>query len=102
MSFDVRTRTDGDVERLEPGAARGAIADALAASSDLLRPALHYAKHPLSVDVDGDTWHVASDGTSVGLFEGPASEGLRLGLTADQLADLWCDQVTPMGWFSSG
>ena len=102
MSFDVRTRVDGEVERLEPAAARDAIAAALESAADLLRPALHYAKHPLTVDVDGDTWHVASDGRSVALFDGAASEGLRLRLTADQLADLWCDQATPMTWFSSG
>src|SRR5919106_895705 len=29
-------------------------------------------------------------------------EGLRLRLTAEQLADLWSDQATPMAWFSSG
>ena len=102
MSFDVRTRVDGEVERLEPGAARDAIAAALDSAADLLRPALHYAKRPLTVDVDGDTWHLASDGRSVALFDGAASEGLRLRLTADQLADLWCDQATPMTWFSSG
>ena len=102
MVFDVRTRVDGDVDRLAPGAARDAVAAALESSSDLLRPALHYAKRPLTVDVDGDTWHLATDGTSIALFDGGASEGLRLRLTADQFADLWCDQVTPMGWFSSG
>ena len=36
------------------------------------------------------------------LFDGAASEGLRLRLTAEQLADLWCDQATPMTWFSGG
>ena len=102
MPFDVRTRVDGDVERLEPGAARDAIAAALESAADLLRPALHYAKRPLTVDVEGDTWHLASDGRSVALLDGAASEGLRLRLTAEQLADLWCDQATPMGWFSSG
>jgi len=102
MSLDVRTRVDGEVERLEPAAARDAIASAIESAADLLRPALHYAKRPLTVDVDGDTWHVASDGRSVALFDGAASDGLRLKLTAEQLADLWCDQATPMTWFSGG
>jgi hypothetical protein len=102
MSFDVRTRADGDDDRLEPPAARDAIAAALDSGADLVRRVLHYAKHPLTVDVDGDTWHLASDGSRVALFDGAASEGLRLKLTADQLADLWCDQATPMAWFSSG
>ena len=102
MSFDVRSRVDGDVDRLGPDAARDAIAAALDSATDLLRPALHLAERPLTVDVAGDTWHVASDGTSVRLLDGAASDGLRLRLTADQLADLWCDQATPMTWFTSG
>ena len=102
MSFDLRTRVDGVVDRLEPGDVRLAIAAALDAATDLLRPVLHLAKRPLTVHVGGDTWHLASDGRSVALLDGAASEGLRLRLTADQLADLWCDQATPMGWFSSG
>jgi hypothetical protein len=102
MPFDVRTRTDGDVERLDPGATRDAIVAALEVSGDLLRPALHHARHPLTVDVDGDTWHLASDGSTVALRDGAAAEGLRLRLTGEQLADLWSDQVTPMGWFSGG
>jgi Phytanoyl-CoA dioxygenase (PhyH) len=102
MSFDVRTRADGDGDRPEPAAARDAIAEALDSGADLVRPVLHYAKHTLTVEVDGDTWHLRSDGSRVRLFDGPAGEGLRLRLTADQLADLWCDQATPMAWFSSG
>src|SRR5687767_9060741 len=102
MAFDVRTRTDGDGDRLEPALVRDGIAAALESSADLVRPVLQYAKHPLTVDVDGDTWHLASDGRSVALSDGAASEGLRLRLTADQLADLWSDQATAMGWFSSG
>jgi len=103
VSFDVRTRIDGKVDRLEPAAARQAIAAALEASADLLRPVLHLARRPLTVEVvDHGTWHLAGDGGSISLLDGAAHEGLRLRLTADQLADLWCDQVTPMAWFSSG
>jgi hypothetical protein len=102
MPFDVRTRVDGDGDRLEPTRARDAIAAALESGADLVRPVLQHTRHPLTVEVDGDTWHVASDGASVALLDGAASEGLRLRLTADQLADLWSDQATPMGWFSGG
>ena len=102
MPFDVRTRTDGEDDRREPAAIRDGIAAALESGADLVEPVLHHAKHPLTVDVDGDTWHLASDGRRVALFDGAADEGLRLRLTADQLADLWSDQATPMGWFSSG
>src|SRR5688500_11284547 len=41
MPIDVRTRVDGDEERLDPGPARDAIAAALAAAAELLRPVLH-------------------------------------------------------------
>jgi hypothetical protein len=102
MPFDVRTRADGDGGRPDPAAAREAIATALESSADLLHPVPQYVKHPLTVEVDGDTWHLASDGSSVALFDGAASEGLRLRLAADQLADLCTDQATPMAWFSSG
>jgi hypothetical protein len=103
VSFDVRTRVDGAEERLEPGAAREAIATALESAHHLLQPALHLAKRPLTVDVDGTgTWHLANDGGTVRVLDGAASGGLRLRLTPEQLADLWCDQATPMAWFSSG
>lgn len=102
MPFDVRTRSDGDGDRPEPAAVRDGIAAALDAGADLVAPVLHYAKHPLTVDVDGDTWHLASDGTRVALVDGAAGEGIRLRSTAEQLADLWSDQATPMAWFSSG
>ena len=103
VPFDVRTRVDGDEERLDPGPARDAIAVALTAAADLLRPVLHLAKRPLTVDVDGtDAWHLANDGGTVRLRDGAATDGLRVRLTGDQLADLWCDQATPMAWFSSG
>ena len=54
MSFDVRTRVDGEVDRPEPGEARDAIAAALESSTDLLQPALHYAKRPLTVVTGGN------------------------------------------------
>ncbi|HEV7722156.1 MAG TPA: phytanoyl-CoA dioxygenase family protein [Iamia sp.] len=102
MSFDVRTRTDGEADLREPAAIRDALAAALAAAADRLRPALSHAKHPLTVDVEGDTWHLARHGDAIALSAGAASEGLRLGLTGDQLADLWCDLATPMTWLSGG
>ena len=103
VSFDVSTRVDGDGERLEPGAAREAVATALASAQHLLQPALHLAKRPLTVAVDGTgTWHLANHGGTVRVLDGAASGGLRVRLTPEQLADLWCDQATPMAWFSSG
>ena len=102
MPFDIRTRVDGDVAPIEPDAARDAIAEAFDQARDLLRPALHLARHPLTVDVDGDTWHLIREGDAVVLRQGAADEGLRLRLTPEQLDDLYVDQATPMTWFSSG
>lgn len=102
VSFDVRTRADGEDVRLDPDAAREAIAAALHEAADLLRPALHLAKRPLTVDVGASTWHLASDGSAVRILDGAATDGLRLRLTPEQLADLWSDQATPMAWFSGG
>ena len=103
VSFDVRTRVDGDVDHLEPEAAREAIGAALESAGDLLRPALHLATRPLTIDVEGSrTWHLANDGGSVRLVDGAANGEPRLRLTPEQLADLWSDQATPMAWFSNG
>jgi hypothetical protein len=102
MSFDVRTRVDGEVTRLGPAAVRDQLSAALAAGADLLEPALDLATRPLTVDVDDATWHLARDGRRIALSDGPAPEGLRLRLTAEQLADLWCDEATPMTWLAGG
>jgi hypothetical protein len=102
MTFDVRTRIDGETVRLDPGAVRDALADALAGTADLLHPARHLGRHPLTIEVDDDIWHVAGGADAPVLRAGAASDGLRLRLTADQLADLWSDEATPMTWFSGG
>ena len=103
VSFDVRTRVDGDVDQLEPDAVREGVAAAFESARDLLQPALHLAKRPLTVDVEGSsTWHLTNDGGSVRLVHGAASDGLRLRLTPEQLADLWYDRATPVAWFASG
>lgn len=99
----MRTRADGAEHRLGPATAREAIATAFASAGDLLGPAVHLARRPLTVDVEGtSTWHLACDDGTVRLFDGEASAGPRLRLTAEQVADLWCDQATPMAWFASG
>jgi hypothetical protein len=102
MTFDVRTRVDGEVDRPSPAVVHDGLAAALAASAELLRPALHLARHPLTVAVGDDTWHLTGASGTVVLADGPADEGLRLRLTAEQLADLWCDEATPMSWMAGG
>jgi hypothetical protein len=102
MAFDVRTRVDSDREPLAPSEITDAIAAAIAASRDRLLPARHLAKRPLTVEVDGSTWHIADDGTAITLAPGAAVDGLRLRLTPEQLDDLYVDHATPMTWFTGG
>ena len=102
MSFDIRTRVDGEVDPIEPDAARDAIAEAVDRAQELLQPALDLAKHPLTIDVADDTWHLIRLDGAVVVRPGAAGEGLRLRLTPEQLDDLYVDQATPMTWFSSG
>ena len=109
MSVDARTRVDGEQSAVDP--ARFFDDDlpaALDATADLLAPAvdvLHLL--PLVVEVGGDSWVLEAAGRRIEVRPGTARRdddggALRLRLDQAQLADLVHDQVTPMGWFSSG
>ncbi len=106
MSVDVRSRVDGEQPPIEP--ARFFEDDlplALGADEANLAEALAVLRlPPLVIDVAGERWTLHSDGTAVTVRRGDAAgeDGLRLRLDPVQLADLVWDQVTPMGWFSSG
>jgi len=102
----VRTRVDGETEVVDP--ARFFDTE-LPAALDAAEPLLAEARTvlrlpPLQVEVDGDSWTVeAGAGGFVVRRGASAGDGaLHLRLEAAQLADLVADQVTPMGWFSSG
>ncbi|HTZ10425.1 MAG TPA: phytanoyl-CoA dioxygenase family protein [Acidimicrobiales bacterium] len=105
MSVDVRTRVDGSPVADDPAgffgrrlpAALDAGGAALAAAAAVLDLA------PLEVAVAGERWTLALEGGRVAVTAGPGGEGaLRLALEPEQATDLEHDQVTPMGWFSSG
>jgi hypothetical protein len=103
MSVDVRTRSDGPVEPVDPG--RFFTVDlpaALDAAAGRLGPALAFLDlAPLTVDVDGGRWTLdAADGRVTVRPGTPGGQALRI--DAEQLTDLVHDQVTPMGWLTGG
>jgi hypothetical protein len=106
MSIDVRTRVDGEQGPLDPARFFGDdLPTALDGAVALLVPACATLRlPPLVVEVDSASWTLEVDGPRVVVRPGaPAGDvALRLRVDRAQLADLVGDQVTPMGWFSSG
>ena len=106
MSVDVRTRVDGEQAPVDPArffdddlpAALGAAAPLLAEATAVLR------LPPLVIDVDGDSWTLLVDDGVAHVVSGASGrdDAMRLRLDPSQLSDLVADQVTPMGWFTSG
>ncbi len=107
MSVDVRTRVDGEPVALDPG---HFFEDVLPASLDAAAPLVAEAiaalrLPPLVVEVAGERWTLVAEGGARIEVRGGAPEGddaMCLTIDASQLSDLVEDQVTPMGWFSSG
>ena len=104
MTVDVRTRVDGTVQPVDASSFfEDALPTALAHNADLLAPAVvHLAPPPLTVAVDGRTWTMRPVGDRVIVEGGSADDAEELTLTDVQLNDVVNDQVTPMGWFTSG
>jgi hypothetical protein len=106
MSVDMRTRVDGEQAPVDPDRFfRDDLPTALERNGSLLASACAALPlPPLVVDVEGSAWTVQTDGDRVVVRLGASTaEGaLRLRVDGAQLADLVEDQVTPMGWFSSG
>jgi hypothetical protein len=106
MTVDVRTRVDG--EQAPVDATRffeTDLPDALEASAALRGEALSTLRLlPLVVEVDGVPWTLRADRDAIEVAPGATADddALHLRIDATQLSDLVGDQVTPMGWFSSG
>ena len=102
----MRTRVDGEIETVDPDRFFGAVLpDALEAAAPLLAEARAVLRlPPLVVEVDGDSWTLEVDGAGITVRGGATADddALVLRLDASHLTDLVTDQVTPMGWFSSG
>jgi hypothetical protein len=106
MSVDVRTRVDGEQAPIDPNRFFGGdLPAALHAAAPLLDEARAVLRLlPMVVEVDSASWTLHTDEAGIVVRGGStASDGaLRLRLDRSQLSDLVTDQVTPMGWFSSG
>ena len=77
----------------------------MASTAELLAEACEVlAPPPLVLEVANHRWGLAVRAGRVTLHPDPdvADAGVRVRLDPGQLADLIDDQVTPMGWFSSG
>jgi hypothetical protein len=104
MSVDVRTRLDGEQETVPAAVFFGDVLPrALAANGPLLAPAVvALAPPPLVVELPDGSWTLEATDGAVTVRAGGRAGALHLRLSAAQLDDLIADQVTPMGWFSSG
>jgi hypothetical protein len=104
MTVDVRTRIDGTVPPVDPTPFfEAALPHALTEAADLLAPAIaHLAPPPLTVVVDDHRWTLRPVGDRVIVEAGASEDAQELTLDGVQLTDLVHDQVTPMGWFTSG
>jgi len=106
MSVDVRTRVDGEQAPVDPDRFFGVeLPAALDAAGPLLAEAVPTLRLPdLVVVVGGVPWTLSATAAGIEVRPGApdGDDGLRLRVDAGQLSDLVDDQVTPMGWFSSG
>ena len=106
MSVDARTRVDGERAPVEPASFfEHDLPDALEQTTRLVGPAIEALDlPPLEVTVDGRTWTLDTSGSRCVVRTGAQGGAgvMRLHLGAAALDDLVADQVTPMGWFSSG
>jgi len=106
MSVDVRTRVDGEQAAVDPAEFFGrALPAALDAAGPLLAEACATLRlPPLVFDVGGARWTLVALDSHIEVRPGTDAgvDVMCLRLDVSQLADLVGDQVTPMGWFSSG
>jgi len=106
----VRTRVDGEQAPVDPVLFFDHdLPGALEAAAPLLGEAVAFlAPPPLVVEVDGSCWTLRAVGSRVEVRSGSAAgdmagdRTLHLKVDRSQWSDLVTDQVTPMGWFSSG
>jgi Phytanoyl-CoA dioxygenase (PhyH) len=109
MSVDLRTRVDDERDQRRPAELLDdRLPAAFDSASELLSDACARLAPPrLVVEVEGEAWTLAAGEGGEGKVTcrrgGANGAGaMRLRLSAQQLGDLVDDQVTPMGWFSSG
>ena len=100
--MDLRTRTDADVPVVEAERFFGVDLPELAERrADLVALAVgHLDLRPLAVEVDGRSWRLEPDGD--GIRTAPGTADATLSVTAQRMADLVNDHVTPVGLMTAG
>lgn len=104
MSVDLRTRADGPRDPIEPSEFfRDTLPAAIAEHAQGIDPGLGFIRpRPLTIEVDGERWSLASDGGRATVTAGAHDGAARIRITAEELDDLVSDQSTFMGWWTSG
>ncbi len=100
--MDLRTRTDADVPAVESERFFAVDLPELAERRpDLVALAVeHLDPPPLAIAVDGRSWRLERQGDR--LRAAPGTADVTLAVTAQRLADLVTDQVTPVGLMTAG
>jgi Phytanoyl-CoA dioxygenase (PhyH) len=104
MSVDLRSRTDGSRDTIDPEQFFGDdLPAALDANVDGIAPGARWLDlRPLTIEVDGSSWSLTRDGDRIVVERGAADHGAHVRLSLEQLDDLICDQCTIMGFWTSG
>jgi len=106
MSVDVRTRVDGEQAAVDPALFfERDLPAALDAAWPMLAPARATLRlPPLVFEVGGAHWTLVALDDAIEVRPGAdvGDDAMCLRIDVSQLSDLVGDQVTPMGWFSSG
>jgi hypothetical protein len=101
VSVDYRTRTDADLPAVEPARFFEVdLPELVEGHPDLVEVARHLRLPPLAIAVDGgESWVLERNGT---ITAHPGTAETTFAVTADRLADLVNDQVTPVGLMTAG
>jgi hypothetical protein len=104
VSFDVRTRTAGDVRAVDAADFfERELPEALRTHAALAAPGgRELALEPFGVEVAGSSWTLAFDGQRFTVMSGAETAAALVRIDAAALADLVNDLVTPMTFFTAG
>jgi hypothetical protein len=104
MSVDLRIRTDGPREAVDPEQFFAeTLPAAFEANIDGVAPGARWLElRPVVLEVDGSPWTLSWTDDQVTVEPGVADHGAHARLTREQLDDLVSDQQTIMGFWTSG
>ena len=104
MSVDLRTRTDGSRETVDPAEFFDRdLPAALVTHRDAVAPGIGWLDlRPMTIEVDRHAWTLSAGDGRVRVDPGTDDDGALIRLGPDQLGDLVRDEATFMGMWSSG